>query len=373
MGPVPEDPAAEILREVGATFAVSLQAPVLLRNRRAQVVRAQLSGSAPGPTHVIIKRFAPGLREHFLRERAGLRVLGGIAELQGFVPRLLADAEPTSTLLIEAIPHQTSLMEILDAPRAGTDESLAVQALTITAARLGTLHGHARRAVPAFAALAPATPDPAAVFRDGLPATLAFCQRVLAPAAALEGSDLHAALTDLADQVAEAAALVTITSGDMAPSNVLLGPHGPAFIDFEFCGLRHPFYDAMFWRCICPFPEAVADRMDAFYREGLRRTGLALSDDRFHRELLLFTSHRLFWGLGWIKDGLFDRDQDFVPGISGRWLTRRYLGDYLRLAARRPALAQPLLVRTADQLAGRLARLWPEADPARELTCFTSQ
>jgi hypothetical protein len=156
----------------------------------------------------------------------------------------------------------------------------------------------------------------------------------------------------------------------MAPSNILLGPTGPVFIDLEYTEVRHAFYDAMFWRCICPFPTATADTMDAAYRDGLREGGIDLDDEDFRRERFLLASQRIFWMLSWNGGTLFGGDRELVPGIGARSMLRRYLNDYVRLAASDESTVAHILVRSAQRLTEALAQLWPESQPQGEFPCF---
>jgi hypothetical protein len=181
---------------------------------------------------------------------------------------------------------------------------------------------------------------------------------------------LAAALAELGGRLDKRGPLSTITLGDMAPSNILLGPTGPVFVDLEYAEVRHAFYDAMFWRCICPFPTATADAMDVAYREGLREGGIDLDDEDFRRERFLLASHRVFWMLSWNGGTLFEGDHEFVPGIGARSMLRRYLEDYVRLDAPDESTVAPVLVRSAQRLTNALARLWPESQPSGEFPCF---
>ena len=248
-------PAAELLRSAAAAFSVDLEAPTVLRRARATVVRAH---SVRGPVvgTVIIKQFRPIRRDHFLRERAGLGLLSGLPELEGFVPRLLADDEAVLVLLIADVAEHASYSDLI----SSGDPAAALRTLNDTAWRLGVLHGCARSLIPEFSAMVPKWSTPGSHLRDSAGATLAFLRRALLPgvsdAAADEfavGSEVHSQLIQVADHVDEPSALSTITVGDLAPSNVLLGAQGPVFIDLEYCGVRHAFYDAMFWHCIRPF------------------------------------------------------------------------------------------------------------------------
>ena len=219
--------------------------------------------------------------------------------------------------------------------------------------------------------MVPKWSTPGSHLRDSAGATLAFLRRALLPgvsdAAADEfavGSEVHSQLIQVADHVDEPSALSTITVGDLAPSNVLLGAQGPVFIDLEYCGVRHAFYDAMFWHCIRPFSRDTTAEMDVSYREGLRSTGVRIDDERFLRTMLLFMSHRLFWTLSWHIEALFEQDRDVVPGVSGRRTVRAYLREYSRIAAELQGLEQSVLPGVVRRLEERLWQLWPEAAPA---------
>jgi hypothetical protein len=173
--------------------------------------------------------------------------------------------------------------------------------------------------------------------------------------------DLHAELLEVADLVDEVNDLSTITVGDMAPSNVLLGPRGAVFIDLEYCGVRNAFYDAMYWHCIYPLSPDTADQMDLAYRDGLCAGGIHLSRGQFLTAMQLFFSHRLFWTLSWDLEVLFKEDRHIVPGVSLRATICHYLREYIRFAATVPRVDHPHLLSVAKRLETRLSQLWPEA------------
>ena len=173
-------------------------------------------------------------------------------------------------------------------------------------------------------------------------------------------------LIDVANRVDESGVFTTITLGDMAPSNLLLGPQGPVFIDLEYCGVRNAFYDAMYWHCIYPFPADVVDRMDLAYRDGLEAAGVPVAEDKFVITMLLFMSHRLFWTLGWNMEALFRQDREVVPGASMRRTIRQYLHGYVRFVSTTSRPEHPALRSIVTRLDAALSQLWPEAAPDLE-------
>jgi phosphotransferase family enzyme len=350
----------ELIRRAEEAFGLRLEAPHVLRRGRATVARAFLTTQS-GRRLVIIKQFEEAHRDHFLRERAGLRVLYRTSVLQGLVPRLLADDAAGLVLLIDGVVERTPYA---DAVFAG-DLDLATSTLTDTARRLGILHGHARFSVSEFRAEVQAPPSPGAILRSGMEATLAFLRHALseevASANQLEpGAEVHSQLMDVANRVDESDDLFTITLGDLAPSNLVLGSEGPVFIDFEYCGVRHAFYDAMYWHCICPFPAKIVDRMDEAYRAGLGTAGVRTSDEQYGATMLLFMSHRLFWTLSWGMESLFQQDRDVIPGVSTRRTICAYLREYLRFSSMLRRVEHTSLVSVAHRLEQRLSRLWSE-------------
>jgi len=202
--------------------------------------------------------------------------------------------------------------------------------------------------------------------RKGLGSTLAFIRRALLDETEkvrelAVGSQLQVELKAVSELVDAANACSTITVGDMAPSNLLLGSQGVVFIDLEYCGVRNAFYDAMYWHCIYPVSPAAADQMDRAYDDGLKSAGVHLPEAEFLSTMQLSLSHRLFWTLSWDLDVLFEQDRDVVAGVSMRRTLCRYLREYLRFAAKVPRVEHPRLLHVATTLEAKLSELWPEA------------
>jgi hypothetical protein len=153
----------------------------------------------------------------------------------------------------------------------------------------------------------------------------------------------------------------SMTAPDAMQTTATL-PHADR-LDLEYCGVRHAFYDAMFWRCICPLPAPVADRMERAYLDALRAAGWQLDDERAAGEMVAVATHRMLWMLSWNMTALFEADRDWArPGLSTRGALLRYLDDYLEFATPRPhdpALLTPL-AKLRDGLAGRWPRLTHE-------------
>jgi hypothetical protein len=355
----PVDVIREVLAAAAATVALPFRAATVLRDGRAIVVRAEAFADGR-PVSTIIKRFKVGYHEHFLRERAGLRLLSNLGG--GLVPALLGENEGELTLVLQDVNNGLSLDTII----ASSDTATATRALLAVATQLGTLHARARSFGLELRALPP-TASPGDVLISCLPSILRFVELACGTTAARSA---RPAILDLAARVNMRANDDTLTLGDLAPSNILVVDRAAVFLDLEYCGHRHPFYDAVFWRCICPMPSAVRTAMDAAYRQGSREGGAELSEAKFEQEMLLFAAHRAFWTLSWNMDAVFVADRDFVPGVSTRAILRRYLDECLVLSKRHRA-TPPDWIDVLATLAERLAELWRDAEPTLELPCFS--
>jgi hypothetical protein len=356
----------QLLAQASAAFSLQLTEPVLLGQGRATVVRARAQGTGDA-FGVIVKCFEPRWSEHFAHERAGLRALSEIAD-GALVARLLAEDERSLLLLIEEVPGAPPLAVFLE----GTDALRAEQALLATARGLGVVHGRARRRQLELPTQGLASPGNA--LREASAAILRFVALARAASPAKRGVGegvMRMALEGLAQRVDEDGPLQTITLGDLAPSNVLVVGGRPLFIDLEYCARRHAFYDAVFWRAICPMPPSVIAALDRSYRSGLASSGVELDDQAFANEMSVLVAQRVFWTLSWGMDGLFSADREFAPGVSSRAIVRRYLHEFVRLAGGTVEGGElGALCDLGRELEELLARAWPEVDPALEFRCF---
>lgn len=239
------------------------------RVSRHQVVRAPQEWG----TSVVIKAFdgdAPA--EGFLRERVGLAHLAG-------APRLLAQEEETSTLVMEDLGTADTLADIL----LGGDPELAWNSCLRWARALGE-HVVAEPAVLAEVA-------------DTLGAAETESRRI---AATLPGAGLDA-MTEWGLRYAEAAHVeideastalwaqgdrLVISAGDTCPDNALFTSTGVRFLDMEGTGTHPVALDAAyamepFSSCWCVFtpPSGLTEAMLAEFTAGAARQLPALATD----------------------------------------------------------------------------------------------
>ena len=349
-----EEPAT---RDERATLEALLGAPLsslrcLRRGLRCEVLRA-CAKVADGERSCVLKRPLRGTPAEWLdHEHAGLQALEGLG-----VPRVLARL-PGGGLLLEDLGQVPTLDQVL----AGTSRTRAAELLEQSASGLGALHAASRARLATFERLdrvrARSFLEQADEFRSLHGAVVEFIARALIHPA--RGFD--EAYQRIAERFGAPASLLAVTLGDLAPSNVMAAPQGPRFIDLEHCGARHAFYDAMFWRCICPLPGAIADAMDRAYFNALSASGITLSQERFDAEMVALASHRMLWMLSWNMLELFERDHPWAGELSStRAALLRYLDEYVRFASARPH--EPAIVSTLDDLRSALAERFHERAP----------
>ena len=116
----PVDVIREVLAAAAATVALPFRAATVLRDGRAIVVRAEAFADGR-PVSTIIKRFKVGYHEHFLRERAGLRLLSNLGG--GLVPALLGENEGELTLVLQDVNNGLSLDTIIASSDTATARS----------------------------------------------------------------------------------------------------------------------------------------------------------------------------------------------------------------------------------------------------------
>lgn len=345
--------AADVLAATGLV----LEDGQVLRRGRSDTLRYRVAGGGGDHEHVIVKRASDPGAATFRSEAAAMRVLGGCGTAAARVPRLLYDLSPRGVLVIEDASPAESLHGLLE--RAGEAERHA--ALLRVGHALGQLHGAARSVRARLDDRidgATALERQAAALRKAVPEVQAFLQT----AGVVAEPGLCDALERLAESIAADGPALTITVGDMAPTNMLLDAERVTFIDLEYSGVRHPFYDAAFWRCIYPLTPRTADAMEARYRVGLAQLGLPLDAATFEREMTRLCSHRVFWMLSWNMRALLEQSRPVVPGGPGlRSVLLHHLAELLRLAHR--ASHDAVLERTLERCSDALLQRW-DARPA---------
>jgi hypothetical protein len=352
LGDVDAQAVSALAADVQRATGLVLEDGRVLRRGRSATLRYRVVGGAADHEYVIVKRASDRGAATFRSEAAAMRVLPGCSTAAARVPRLLYDLSPRGLLVIEDASPAESLHVLLE--RGGEAERHG--ALLRVGHALGQLHGAARSARASLDDRidgATALERQAASLRKAVPEVQAFLQA--ARVAAEPG--LCDALERLAASIAADGPVATITVGDMAPTNVLLDAERVTFIDLEYSGVRHPFYDAAFWRCIYPLTPRTADAMEARYRVGLGELGLSLDEATFARDVTRLCSHRLFWMLSWNMRALFEQDRPIVPGGPGlRSVLLHHLAELLRLAHR--ASYDAVLERTLERCNDALLQRW---------------
>ncbi len=339
-----------VLARLRESHGLTLVDPVALSDGRARVLRCRVTSGADHPS--LIVKIADPDSVTFRRELAAYRVLPDWWSGRSRIPRLVAALPEYGVLVLEDITRATPLLRLLlGSDRAGTQLSLGR-----TSHALGELHAKGRsvrdRWPLQLGAGPPAFQEQAATFERAFPAI----HQLIAALGIRPTDAFDDGLEHLSRRIAEGAPETTITVGDIAPTNVFLSADEVVFIDFEYAGVRHPFYDAMFWHCICSFPPDVCDAMTNRYRVGLAEGGWPFDDDRFDRGMVDAASHRLFWTLGWTSTAnLLEKDR---PAPPTRALLLHYIAEFVRLARGRPH--DPALVAMAEECLRRLLLRWDE-------------
>lgn len=303
---------------------------------------------SPQRSRVLVKS---ALRaDHLLHtESSALRQLNARAATRDLAPQLLAYDATAGLEVIEWIDGARTLESCL---KAGNSAE-ARRALAMTASALGRLHV----ATSAFEITGgPLPSQQAETFLHLEPVIREFFEQadVAWPKEATDEFKLIAA------ELSRPGAWLAFTVGDMAPSNILIRGENVVFIDLEYAGMRHALYDAVFWRCICPFPADVVELMDAAYREGSRERRHCWDEASYVQSMTLVAAHRALWSITWGAKLLWQEDRVWAPNASGRQLIKAWLNGFLGIARRSTSL--PAIFDATSALFMELNRRWPEAD-----------
>lgn len=243
----------------------------------------------------------------------------------------------------------------------GDDPVRAETALGRLARRLGDLHAASRGRQAEYAALREALgPDP----RPSTEEKVQYLRQAVTdgPAAlATVGITVDArfviALQAVAASLAEPDPFLAYTHGDACPENCCDDGTGLRLIDFEFGGFRHALLDGADWHMAFPtsphpqrLPLALADRLEAVYRQSLVRGCPEAGDEaRFRRAVL---DGCAYWTFNWLRRPLTEAHPRLRRRIASR------TGAFVRLGAA-SARHRPL-ADVAVRIAEEIARRWPE-------------
>jgi hypothetical protein len=342
-----------------------LLSPSLLKSwQRNDVWRCGVESSGGAlPTSVIVKRFK-GEPERGFDEWAALAFLTAQMIEPPVAPRFLAGDAVARVFVMDDLGSGRSLEELLlDADAAAAAEGL------VTLARLtGRLHARLLDAGADFdrrrEALAPRPASPIAAARAFLRDEGGRIPAWLAAAGVAPSPDLMVAIEAVSAAVERPGPFATFTHGDMAPSNTHITPTALWLLDFEYAGVRHALYDALFWTLVCPFPASLIERADAAYRAELARgCPPARDDDTYAAARAIVAAWRTLDLLKSLPPSLLTADQPWAPGVGARQAVLWHLTRFHAVASNTITLAP--LVDTLARLARALDARWPQpADPA---------
>jgi Ser/Thr protein kinase RdoA (MazF antagonist) len=319
---------------------------VLKAGQRATVYRCHLRRGGS----VIAKEYASDTKEA-RREREALVFLAG-RHWHTMAPRLLAKSTEGNLVIVEDLNGEL-LSSILE---RGSEQSVR-ECLVAFACELADFHGRAATQMDSMSA------SLRSVYRE----EAQECGSILAKLVSLfvqagieRATGFDAAWTRMFEGLGTPHRLLTLTHGDLAPSNILLTDSGARLLDFEYAGERSGLYDVMFWEAVVPFPRQLAQPMTDAYRATLgAHVPEAADDELFQCHLAVLKTHRLFWWLTFrLKDALTAAEREWVPGWPLRRAYLFYLQNHLSTVQQRPEL-EPMY-RTAEALHARLSAAWNE-------------
>ncbi|MGH7314517.1 MAG: phosphotransferase family protein [Candidatus Rokuibacteriota bacterium] len=321
---------------------------------------------APGvalPPSVIVKRFK-GDPERGLDEWATLAFLTERAFEPAVAPRFLGSDAAARVFVMEDLGPGRTLEDLL---RDG-DAAAAAEALVALARLTGSWHARLLDAAGDFdrrrEALGPRLASPIAAAAAFLRGERGRITAWLEAAGVTASPELAATLEAVTRAVERPGPFATLTHGDMAPSNTHVTATTLRLLDFEYAGVRHALYDALFWTLVCPFPAALIDRADAAYRVELARAcPAARADGAYAGARTTVAAWRMLNLLQWLPPSLLAADQPWAPGVSARQAVLWHLARFDAVASSAAGLAP--LVETLAHLDRVLSARWNcRVDPA---------
>jgi len=328
-----------------------LKLDVLKTSGRAAVFRCQFADGRSA----IAKLHAADTNEA-RHERAALSFLTGLPEhANALAPRLLARSNDERLIVMEELKGEELTVSL-----ERECEQTIEERLVGFARELGHFHG---RVATQLDQLPVSLHD---VYRHDAQRARSLLDKLnelLDQAGVQPAPGFDAAWVRVSESLGVPGPFLTLTHGDLAPSNVLFSvaePTRPRLVDFEYAGARSGLYDVMFWEAAVPFPRWLGEPMTHAYRATLgAHVHDALDDELFSAQLATLKTHRVFWWLSFrLRDALLSGEGEWVPGWPLRRAYLWYLRNHLSSVALLPAL-QPVF-RTAEALHARLSESWNE-------------
>ena len=335
-----------------------LVAPQLLKSwARNDVWRCRVD--APGtalPASVIVKRFKSDPERGF-DEWAALAFLTERSFGPPVAPRFLGGDADARVFVMEDLGPGRTLEDLLHESDAGA----AAEALVAVARLAGRWQARVLDAAGEYdsrrQALSPRPVSPTTAAAALLHGERGRITVWLEAVGVTASSGLTAALAAVTSAVEAPGPFATLTHGDMAPSNIYLAAGRARLLDFEYAGIRHALYDALFWTLVCPFPAALIDRAEAAYRTELARACLPAGDLAAYTEArAMVAAWRMLNLLQWLPPSLVAADRPWAPGVSARQAILWHLARFDVLASSAAALAP--LVESLARLRRNLSARW---------------
>jgi hypothetical protein len=334
---------------------VLLSEPQVLRTQsRCDVIRASVrGGDVPS---VVLKHFRddPVLG---LDEWTGLELLGRLNLTTA--PGLIAGDVSSRLFVLEDLGTGPTLEDLFN----GDDARAAAGGLLAVARLTGQMHARTLSVQADFDLIRHTlSPRPSRVRIDNARYLLDHEERLsrwVAATGAKEAPGTHEDLEVLARELADPGPFLSLTHGDMAPSNSIFTPGGPRLLDFEYCGMRHALYDTLMWLLTVSLPDELISRAELTYRIACSQgCDAAQVDASWMRARAVVTAARTVNLFQWIPPKALERDREWAPGVSERAALLRHLARCR--AVLEPLNPVPSLARTLASLEARLTERWPD-------------
>jgi len=350
------------------------------------------------PKSIILKQSLPEQSDtddkdayaRFARDWAGLEFLSSIQQSVHNIPKFYGGSKEYRFILIEDLGDKhVSLVDSLTLP----NRSKAVSALDRFMKALGSFHAASFGHIENYEAILRRINEEAGTVQEDLDLTFSDFLSALDLANQKLGLEVTSDLTQEARQLIESmlkpGPFTVLIHGDICPDNVFDHEETKELqlIDFEWTSARNALLDGTYLRMCMPtcwcartIPNDIIESLETIYREELKRTIHAASDD------LLYTNSYVhacgFWLLGILLflDKILDKDEIWPSGpvpenslwrtednlFRSRFLSR--LQAFIGVASKHNSL--PQLRKMAENMLIVAKSRWPDAEPLEFYPAF---
>jgi hypothetical protein len=354
-------PRAEnvLARTFGRTVRLDLN-EILKQGNRSYVLRcAVTSDDASLPTSVILKQIKQQSDRGY-DDWAGVQFLSDVKSDPPFVPRFLGGDPEAGFFIMEDLGPGHTLEDLL----LGTDRAAAEEALLGLAAIAGRMHvatnGREDEYGQIRASIGPMTTCIRAWNASNLREGLSVVGQAFQAVDVQPGRGFDEECARVARTLETPGAWLVYTHGDMAPSNNHYRTALPRLLDFEYGAFRHALYDVIFWRIICPFPAAIALRMDDIYRRAVASAiPEAARESTFYSALARLCAYDLCINLTWHFQHAIEHDRPWAGDFTVRQALLYKLDVFSTVTENTGQLEA--LGESMGKLEERLKALWADA------------